>query len=130
MSINKAFDKEINSYLIETPNSSHSETIRILKSNFPNYSNYYDMFDFLSYRIGVSMSIKCITDITGKKTIGYIPIIKYLTNNYFQEKPNSEYDTSIHTPIELTECYKYLAKGILYHFSRIPNLIEVLKKDN
>lgn len=118
----QAFNSTINQFFIEQSHSHAADTIRKIKTFYPNKSNYYLMFDDLTSILGIDISTQIVGDRKTDETIGFLPIIRYRRDNKLNEEPREDYIQGKDSPMPLADCYEHLAKEILYRIMRIPDL--------
>ncbi len=130
MTTKQAFDKRIKRFLKEQPTSTASRIIRKIENQNPNHDSYYSLFDNFSFEIGLGIIAKEVVNRKTDKTIGYIPFLKYYSDNILNEKPRVVSLTSCSSPLSLNQCYDYLAKELLYRIIRIENLDTIITEKN
>ena len=125
MTPEQSFNKRINRFLIEQPESNASKTIRQIELLNPGFKSYYGLFDDFAFKLGVSINADEIGN-KNHKTIGYIPSITYHSNNLLKEEPRDHRLISEVSPLSLNKCFDYLAKELLYRIMRVPDLDKVI----
>ena len=126
MTVEQAFDKRIQKFLDEQPNSSASKTIRQIERSNPSFKSFYILFDDFTYKLGIEMIARDVVNERTGKILGYIPCIKYSSNKFLNEKPRVEPLIDSEFPLNLIDCYEYLAKELLYRIMRIQDLDELI----
>lgn len=111
---NKHFNKEIESFNIQDPNSTHANTALRIKEMYPKH-DYYNAFDCFGAKVGIEFHIQQVFDKTGIKIIGYEPMIIYKPNNLLDRNSNEEFQLFK----KEKECIEFIAKEILYRYSRV-----------
>lgn len=127
MRIEETFDKEINYCLTNNYNSPINKILDKLKSMYPNKVSYYSMFDDLNVKLGIDMSTKEIYNAKNGHTKGFIPIIHFYKKNKLNEAPRNIELVSIKTPMSLLNCYKLLAKKMIYLLANVSNLDSLIE---
>lgn len=120
----KAFNRKIQSYLNEIPNSSASDTIRFIQSQSNRNVGFYGMFDDFAFKLGLNFNAVPFYNERNDKLMGYIPYLVFSNENKFGIEKGEQRISS--TPIKLDKCYEMIAKEVLYKIQAIPNLEKVI----
>jgi len=121
MQKDKIFNKCIDLFLKEQPDSSASQFIKLIIDSHPQYRNYHTIFDDLCYKIGLGFY-----GVESIKKNYYIPVFKYYPDNILEEEPREEFLINKNYPISFKKVYTYLAKEIVYRLMRIKNINQIL----
>lgn len=122
MDIHTPFNRKIDEFLKNQPNSSSSETIRLIKRYYPNHKNYYSLFDNLAFRLGFEFSLEEVLNPQTNKVKGYIPYMIYFKDNFFKKEPGRENLVRNNSILTRAKSYELLAKETLYRFQSVSDL--------
>ncbi|TPN87400.1 hypothetical protein [Aquimarina algicola] len=122
----QAFNSRIKKFLREQPESNASKKILEIEKFDPQFQSYYQLFDELTYELGLRIVALERPSKTGK-TIRYIPSIKYFPDNLLNEEPRVDKLINEVSPLSLSKCYKHLAKELIYIIMKVSNLEEIIQ---
>lgn len=126
MKVYHSFNKRIERFLIEQPDSRSSVIINKLKSYYPNMDTYFDIYDTFFFELNVSFENLPIYIDESEKVYSYIPVINYSEGNLLNEKPRKEKLYDDNCKISFDKCYEYLAKALTYRLVRIENFPKLI----
>jgi hypothetical protein len=112
----KAFNRELDIFIKDYPNSSASRVLREIAASYPHYTSFYRMFDDLSARLGIGMLTVPVEVQRGKDK--FIPALSFQPGNLLGEKPGISHLVSDQCPMDLDQAYTKLAKETLYLLQR------------
>lgn len=119
------FNKKIDSYLIDDVDDNYSNTIKLIMKLYPGTTNYYTVFDSFTFKMGMAMLAIPVID-EYEKNIGYLPKLKYYSNNLFNREAGIEQLINNVNPISYDNAYVCLAKESLYRISNIRGLENII----
>lgn len=126
MTDEEIFNRRVEKFLKEQPNSNASALINRIITEYPNYKSYFSLFDDFTYRIGMGFLNTAVTNNTNK-IIGYVPQFKFYPENLISEKCAVINLVSPNHPMTREGLMKLLSKEVVYKLMRVKNLAELLK---
>ncbi len=124
----KTFHNTVVKILREQPDSNVADTIRKIKRLYPNSNDYFNIFDSLTFRLGVNLYPQPWLHEKKDKIIGYQPRIKYLEDNLLNECPRVRELRSGVSLLSIPNCNRILAETFIEDLSWNPNLDQILSK--
>ncbi|RKE02409.1 hypothetical protein [Marinifilum flexuosum] len=111
--MNTSFEKRIERFLQEQPESDAAKIILKLKQQYPHHKTFYDIFDSFYSKIGGIFGTQTLFIENSNKEY-YTPYIQFAKGNpvNLPEGKRLLYDPSV--PFSEEECYSKLAKKIVY----------------
>lgn len=119
MNEDQIFNKRIEQFLKEQPDSNASLLIKLLIDSYPQYQNYHTIFDDFCHKIGLGF---CAVEST--KSNYYVPTFKYYPDNKLKEDPREEPLINRNLPISYQKTITFLAKEVVYRLMRVRNIEE------
>lgn len=124
----RVFNKKVKEMKIENPSN---EAILALENwmREKRKTDYYSALDSFAYQFGIGIfaepHIKKSDD-----SVSYIPCLKYYPDNVFQEKLQLVPLVHDECKTSLNDCYKRLAKGIIYELMTLEKIYNLARQNS
>lgn len=121
------FNATIRKMVRQQPNSSGAVLIKKLEKSGFNYSGYYDLFDMVARKLGITVLAEQLIDEEKDKVLGYRPILKYYPGNKINATPGEK--NLCANFLTYNKCHEIMAKELVSRIQQVPDIEKFLSND-
>ncbi|QLE02722.1 hypothetical protein HX109_14555 [Galbibacter sp. BG1] len=119
----KAFEHKL--LYLSNQNSNVSSFIKKIQNSASKTNSLFIIFDDFAFKLGIGIIADAVHD-KNFKCKGFIPCFKYYPDNLLDEEPRTINLLSYTNPLNLNDCYAYLAEELVYRGVGIKNLDDII----